>query len=98
VELDRVRYQRGALAMSLRGAFKALAKRVGLVVGATERCPSCAQLAPAGTLEAPADGPESDGRGVPHCTRCRLPLASAGLLVTRWARGYSVHAKVVDLR
>jgi len=82
----------------LRGAVRALAKRVGHVAGATERCPSCGQTAPAGTSEAPADGPESDGRGVPQCGQCRLPIAAEAVLVTRWARGYNVAAKVVDLR
>lgn len=80
------------------GALRSLAKRVGFVVGMTETCPTCGGTAPAGTATALEDGPREDAHGVPLCTRCRLPLEAPGLLVKRVARGYLVHAKVVDLR
>jgi len=84
--------------VSVAGALRSLAKRVGLVVGMTETCPTCGGTAPSGTATAGDDGPREDAHGVPHCTRCRLPVDAPGLLVTRWARGYMVNAKVVDLR
>lgn len=84
--------------MSLRAAVRSLSRRLGLVAGATETCPTCGMVAPAGTSEAPADGPSADARDIARCRQCRVPLASDGVLVRRYARGYHVHAKVVDLR
>lgn len=84
--------------MSIRAGLAALAKRVGYVVGHTETCETCGQLAPAGTSAADEDGPASDVHGVPRCARCRMPVAAEGLIVSRWARGFLAHAKVIDLR
>jgi hypothetical protein len=83
---------------ALAASVRRLEQRVGLVGGATETCPSCGGAAPVGTAAAQAEGPREDARGLPMCAQCRLPVAVDGLLVTRWPRGYVVHAKVVDLR
>lgn len=84
--------------MSLRSAVLSLSRKVGLVTGATETCPTCGLIASAGTRDSAADGPTHGARNVPQCTQCRIPIDSPGVIVRRYARGYRVATKVIDLR